>query len=428
MFRKLRFQFIVTNLAIIAVLLAAITTGAYFYLQNNMIKRAAFFSSQLSMNLNSGVFPGYRNPGSQLRRGRQLPPPAQLGPKPPELEREPEKPIFFIRTTPGGAISFDSDRKPFARIQLAKLAKQVLKLNKDSGVVHFSRTRYYFSKTALTDAPGFLIVFQDLGGLDAIIRTGAAIGVICLLLALLGSLFMARVAIAPIQKAWRQQRDFIADASHELRTPVTIIRTSLEVVLENPQATVESQREWLNIVSGEIRRLAHLIDNLLFLARADSHQPLLEQQPFSLSQMAERAAEAFQPLAAAQGIRFSATIRGGATICGDETRIRQVIDILVENALRHTPPGGKIALTLCALEKRVCLKIADTGEGIAPEHLPKIFDRFYQVDNSRSKGQAGLGLSIAKSIIENHRGTIAAVSALGSGTTFTIHLPALPSD
>ena len=427
MFRKLRLQFVVTNLAIISFLLVVITASAYFSMRNNLIQHANFFASQLATNFKADALPGTPGPPAGHNPPYPFALPPKLPPKPPgRPQREPDKPIFFIRTTSGGTISFASEQQPFDRVQLRQLLNKVLKIRQANGMLRFGDITYYFSKTAASRPAGTLLVFQDMSPLGSVIQNSLTIGLVCLVLALLGSLLMARWAIAPIQKAWQQQKDFIADASHELRTPVTIIQTTLDVVLDEPQASVAAQREWLNIIGDEARRVAHLVDGLLFLARSDSNQPMVDKQIFSLSQVAADGLEAFKPSAAAQGLELAAAVTGEITALGDAVRIRQVIDILLDNAIRHTPAGGRITLRLFLQEKKIWLKIKDTGEGIAPQHVAKIFDRFYQVDGSRSKGQAGLGLSIAKSIIESHGGTIAVTSALHAGTEFTIKLPVPP--
>ncbi|EGO62561.1 sensor histidine kinase [Acetonema longum] len=272
-----------------------------------------------------------------------------------------------------------------------------------------------------------LIIFEDItreqNTLHILIATLSATGVVCLALSLFGSLFMANRAMVPIQTAWQQQKDFLADASHELRTPLAIIQTNLEVVRENQTATVSSQDNWLRNIQEETACMTKLVKSLLFLAQADSRQQLLVRNDFSLNQMVTAAAEAFQPLAASQGITLNVSVEAGIRYYGDEAKIRQLIGILLDNAIRHTPPDGKIRVQLEQSKSAAALSVADSGEGISSEHLDKIFERFYQVDKSRAKGGAGLGLSIAKWIVESHRGTIRVASEPGAGTTFSVFLP-----
>lgn len=166
-----------------------------------------------------------------------------------------------------------------------------------------------------------------------------------------------------------------------------------------------------------------IVDSLLFLARADSNQQLLDKQLFSLNAALIRAVDPFEPLAAAKGITLEVLAKTALSCYGDEMRLKQVICILLDNAIRHTPRGGKISIQLSQLNQETVLTVTDSGEGIEAKHLDKIFDRFYQVDNSRSKGGSGLGLAIAKLIVESHNGYIQVHSSPGAGTTFIVHLP-----
>jgi two-component system sensor histidine kinase CiaH len=149
----------------------------------------------------------------------------------------------------------------------------------------------------------------------------------------------------------------------------------------------------------------------------------MERKPVRLDQLVLRVSESFKPVAAARNIALVAETQPEVAIDGDESDLRQLLQILLDNAIRHTPAAGKIVVALRRLDKRILLSVSDSGEGIAAEHLEKIFDRFYQVDSARSKGKSGLGLSIAKSIVENHGGVIRVTSRLGAGSAFTVELP-----
>jgi two-component system, OmpR family, sensor histidine kinase CiaH len=447
MFNKLKLQFIFTNIAIVFSLFFLITIGVYFLLQTNLRSHAEFFSKKLADGINSGIIPDLPQHYGHLPKQelglnpgmlRKLPPhdghmpesedridSGMLGGEPPQDIPMPN--VFFVKTDPTGVVFFQSARQPFDPNQLTKLVKERLKATKISGIIKFLHTKYFYYKTSLRDQPGMLIIFQDFDPerniLHSLILSLIIVGIFCLTLSLCGSLYMANRAIIPIQQAWQQQKNFIADASHELRTPLTIIRTNLEIVLSNQNETVANQNDWLISVKEEAQHMTDLVASLLFLARADSNQLLLEKRYFSLNEVTFQVAEAFKPIAATKDIDLQMLTKTEITGYGDESRIRQVIEILLDNAIRHTPPSGKISINLDELDKEILLTVTDTGEGIAPEHLDKIFDRFYQVDNSRSKGELGLGLSIAKCIIENHGGIINVVSVLGSGTRFTIELP-----
>ena len=436
MFRKLRLQFILTNLGIISALFVTLTVGAYAILEIKMINHAEVFSKRLAMGINSGVFPGFPaddarpprfegmhdNPSHGIRK------PPVLPPGPPRPTQTPPSPgFFFVKTDFSGNMLFQSFREPWDALHLTIAIQSILKADKASGIVDLFNSKYHYYRAPLQKESGMLIVFQDLKQdkniQHSLVVSLSIVGVVFFILAMLGSLFMAGRAIAPIQKAWRQQQDFLADASHELRTPLAIIQTNLEVVLSDPEETVASQTDWLNNIQEELRQMTFLVSSLLFLARADSKSNVLDSRDFALNQTVTRVSEAFKPAAAAKDIRIETTAMDKVICHGNESNIRQVMEILLDNAVRHTPSGGRVKLDLGKTEKKIHLTVSDTGEGIPPEHLDKIFDRFYQVDSSRSNGKAGLGLSIAKCIIENHGGTIRVASKPGQGTVFTILLP-----
>jgi signal transduction histidine kinase len=442
MFRKLKLQFILTNLAIISVLFITLTAGVYFVLQINMMNHARVLAKRIVEGINSGFFP-------EFPRGPQGRPPHFNGPPPmnrhpmpePERFRPPLNlprdnqrimpPFFYIKTNSKQHIVFQSPEQPFTKHQLKILVDRAYQTGKNSGQINFHHSNYFFYKAKLKKTadklPGMILFFlnlkQDKMIQQTMVLSLLTIGLIYLMLALTGSLFMAKRAILPIQKAWQQQKDFLADASHELRTPLTVIQTNLEVVLRNPGETVASQMDWLVNVREELDQMTGLVSSLLFLTRMDSGSYPMEKTNFSLDKVATGVSEAFNPLATAKNIVLSTSIPEKIDYYGDESNIRRVMEILLDNAIQYTPDYGKISLRLQLTDKKILLEISDTGEGIAAEHLPKIFDRFYQVDPSRSKGKAGLGLPIAKSIIENHNGTIQVTSQPGMGTTFSIWLP-----
>lgn len=444
MFHKLRLQFILTNLGIIAVLFAALTAGAYILLEIKMVNNAELFARRMAEGINSGLFP--EGPPPDGHRPDLRPKPfLELGPPPkerrsenrpfsrgfdsPQVEEFPMPPVFFLKTGPDGAISSQSPRSvpSLERTDLAALTRRLFKTSRQSGIIKLARAKYFYYKTPLLRQDGSLLVFQDLGREQHLQRTLVisliGIGVVFLILAAFGSLYMARRAIGSIQKAWQQQKDFLADASHQLRTPLAVIQTNLEAVLSNPDETVAAQKEWLDNINEELRQMTQLVTALLFLARADSQRPGRKRAPVLLNEVTARVAESFKPVAAAKNVALRAAIAADAVCQGDESQLRQVVEILLDNAIRHTASGGEIVVGLQPAGSKLRLTVADTGEGIAAEHLQKIFDRFYQVDASRSQG-LGLGLSIAKSIVENHGGTIKADSAPGSGATFIVQLPA----
>ena len=205
-----------------------------------------------------------------------------------------------------------------------------------------------------------------------------------------------------------------------------MINTNLELVLGNADETVDSQSKWLGAIQSEIQRMSKLVADLLFLARADSDEAI-SMSAFNLSDALNQAVVPFAPYAASKGIELVSKIEPEVFCYGNEGRLKQLIDILIDNAIKHTTPGDKVEFTLHAGYSTVEITVSDTGEGIPGEHLGRIFERFYRIDKSRSReyGGSGLGLSIADRIVKEHKGTINVSSSAGKGAVFSITLPRL---
>jgi two-component system, OmpR family, sensor histidine kinase CiaH len=433
MFEKLRLKLTLINVAVILTLFLLLIVGAYYFSQIDMQRRADSLARKIVADVQSGLIidmPQRNNspPG--------LPPGFLPGPQPwppsGSLLRPPHTPplgpnFFFVITSTSGIITYQSFSQSLKPDRLAVLTEETLKADHPQGTITFEHIKYSYLKSPLNNQPGTLVLFHDLSqetNMQRVLLTALiVVGSICSFLSFGASSFMANRAMVPIQKAWQQQKDFLSDASHELRTPLTIIQTNLDIVRRKPNETVSSQSKWLNNIQEESIYMAQLVDSLLFLARADSEQKLLDKRPFLFTEALMRAVAPFEAVAAAQGLSLEIVASAPAKGYGDEMRIKQVIAILLDNAIRHTPTGGKVLVSLSQSDTITVLTVADSGEGIEPEYLDKIFERFYQVDQSRSKGGAGLGLAIAQRIVESHGGVITVASTPRTGTTFKVCFP-----
>jgi len=229
-----------------------------------------------------------------------------------------------------------------------------------------------------------------------------------------------------LQQAEALRRDMTADIAHELRTPLAVMRGNLEAMLDG---VYPPDAEHLQPVLNQVHLLTRLVEDLRTLALAEAGQLPLTKRPTDLKQLIDTTLVSFQANAAAQRVTLTAnTIDQLPAIEIDPDRVQQTIGILIANALRHTPAGGSITVTLRRDYAQVLIEVADTGTGIPPEDLPHIFERFYRADKSRSResGGSGLGLAIAKSIVQAHGGSIGAVSEPGRGTTVRFTLPLKP--
>jgi two-component system, OmpR family, sensor histidine kinase CiaH len=277
---------------------------------------------------------------------------------------------------------------------------------------------------------GKLVVGQtlqpELAALQSLLLVLAAGGVIGLLLSLAGAWFLAGRALIPIQQAFRRQQEFVADASHELRTPLTVLQSSTELLNQHRAEPLAANAELFDDVRDEIARMVRLTTDLLTLARTDSGELELMVAPIDVAELATDVTRLTLPLAQARGVELSANTHGSSPVVdADPDRLQQVLLILLDNAIKHTPAGGHVDVEVRQHSGYAMLDVVDSGEGIAPEHLERIFDRFYRADKARSRahGGTGLGLAIARMLVDAHDGSIEVTSTPGVGTRVSVRLP-----
>jgi heavy metal sensor kinase len=230
--------------------------------------------------------------------------------------------------------------------------------------------------------------------------------------------------LARLEAAFASQRQFTADASHELRTPLTAIIGQIDVALERPRSP-ESYRATLAGVREQAQRLARLAGDLLLLARTDAPPTGANREPLDLATLLPAIVAQVEPLIIDRGQVFALAPLPPLVVSGNEDQLIRLVLNLLDNAIRYTPAGGRITVCGARDEAWIDLSISDNGPGIAPEHLPRLFDRFFRADRvrSRAQGGSGLGLSIAQGIAQAHGGRIDVESAVGRGSTFTVRLP-----
>lgn len=254
-----------------------------------------------------------------------------------------------------------------------------------------------------------------------------SLGMLSMLLVGMASWWLAGRALRPSQQAWERQQRFIASASHELRTPLTLMRASAEVALRDVPAANSDQRMLLHDILDESDHMRRLVDDLLTLSRLDSGNLPLTSTAVDLQPLLSQIQRQLARLGDERGVRIELEPVSGH-VQADTERLRQVLLILLDNALRHTPAGGKITISAIQQGSMWQLGVHDTGTGIAAEDLPHIFERFYRADAARGRdtGNAGLGLSIAQGLITLMGGQIRAQSSPGAGTSISIILPSAP--
>lgn len=412
MFNNVRVRLVVLNAAVLFLILVVLSTGLYLHM------RYRLYTETDEVLRNAAEQVASRSDADAILR-QELPAP--------ELDDR----MTYVFQDAEGRIEGQSPARAFTQAQIDRLRYpngESLYETLDIGENHY---RVFLAPVPHApwgeiESVAILTSLEDnestLHSLLLDIITGVCSGVV---ISIVAGLFLAGRAWIPIRNAWDKQQRFVADASHELRTPVSIIRAQTELLLRHPGHSIERESDNIAVILKESKRMGKLLEDLLTLARSDSNQLELQCSVLSLDSMLLDLTKQFRLLAVIKEIEIEVTLREPLQIWGDDSRIRQLLVILLDNALKYTPPHGKIEVTGKSSAHHVSVVVSDTGGGIPKEELPYLFERFYRGDKSRSRneGGTGLGLSIAKWIVDAHGGTIRVESKLGAGTRFELHFP-----
>lgn len=251
------------------------------------------------------------------------------------------------------------------------------------------------------------------------------VGSISLIFLLIISLYLTNKSIEPIKETFNKQKQFIADASHELKTPLAIIKTNTSLLLSNADDTIRNQSKWIKYIDSQSDRMSDLVNEMLSLAKLDIEESKLMVSTINFSNIVESMLLTFDAIIFESKITLDTNISKNIIINGNDNNIKKLFSILMDNAVKYTNTGGYISVSLVSDKSKAKLIIKNTGDGIPKDKLNKVFERFYRADDSRDRetGGYGLGLSIAKSIVEQHNGKIYASSNLNKDATFTVELP-----
>ena len=234
--------------------------------------------------------------------------------------------------------------------------------------------------------------------------------------------------VVSLRQSDQAQNTFVADVAHELRTPLTVIKGTIETLEDGAMDDMDGRGPLLISMQRETDRLIRLVNDLLILTRADAGMLKLELEPLDLGNLAKQRCAHLAPLAACRDVTFAVKVEGMPCVLGDEDRLAQVLDNLLDNAVRYSPEGAVVAVDIAPRGNEYCCRVHDGGPGIPEKHLPYIFDRFYRAESSRNRqsGGAGLGLAIARALVLAQGGSIDAESQPGCGTTVSFYLPTNP--
>ena len=401
MIRKLRVKFVCINMLIVLILLS-------------IMLGLVLSSTKQRMAADS----------IQILRGLAAAPTAPFQPN--DRSSETKLPFFRLTLSKEGELlsceggSYDLSDEAF----LQELIASVRSSGMESGVLGEYHLRYLARETPREQ----ILVFTDI---SSEIRAVRYLFTSCLLVGLAGlalflgvSILLARWAVKPVEQAWAQQKQFVADASHELKTPLTVILTDTELLQSGSCAEADRQR-FLGSIRTMGEQMRGLVEELLSLTRADNTNAVKEQQPMDWSRCVSDALLPFEPVFYEKGLSLEAELEEGVFVKGNEAQLRQAAEILLDNAQKYSLPGTAARVRLCRQGRSAVLSVENRGEEIPADELEKIFSRFYRLDKARSTNHSyGLGLAIAKQIAENHKGKIWAESE-GGRNRFSIQLSAL---
>ena len=319
--------------------------------------------------------------------------------------------------TAGGGYFDLTDRE-----YLQQITNLVLNTDQESGELKEYDLRYLKTMSPV----GLSIVFADTATEEATIRSmvySCMFIFVAAMLVFLGiSILLSRWAIKPVAVAWDQQRQFVADASHELKTPLAVIMANAEL-MQNEETQEEDKKKFSQNILSTTYQMRSLVENMLEMARVDNGTVKMNFVPLDMSELISNAVLSFQLLYEEKGMGLRYAIAEGISVDGSEQHLYQVMDVLLDNALKYSTPGSMVSVDLVSHGKTCVLSVASPGEPISKEDLKNIFKRFYRADKARAmNGSYGLGLSIAESIVEAHKGKIWAESKSGYNI-FYVQIP-----
>lgn len=312
---------------------------------------------------------------------------------------------------------------------LTTAVNAALSADNNTGRVKSLNLAYYKASSGNDNVIVFADTYTVIMAAKAQNTSSVLMGGAALFILLLISILLSKIVLRPVEKAWVQQQQFVADASHELKTPLTVILANNDILMSpgHVNDTVTGQKQWIESTQAEANHMKKLVDNLLFLARSDAADAASQKiicSDVSWSDTIMDIYLQFEPVAFEKGVLIDADIERDTKVNGDPTQLKQLAHILIDNAIKYAGDGGRIFVKVASKGSVVDFSVNNTGEPIPKEDIGHIFERFYRADKARTQeGGYGLGLAIAKSIVEKHGGVITCRSTESEGTTFTATLP-----
>lgn len=408
MIRKLQLKFVAVCMAMVTTVLAVVFVSVYISAQHSIERNSQEVLERVMQEASSLI------PGVSLRPGLNF------------NNKDIHLPYFTVQVwenkayVTSGTYADMEDTDALRSILGACLARE-----EDQGTLEQYGMRYLRRHNALSTHVAFVDMSMEQATLRSMMQAYLLIGCAALLLLLGVSVLLSRWATRPVEKAWRQQRQFLSDASHELKTPLTVILSNAELM--ESAGLEERPARWADNIRSEAQQMKTLVEEMLTLARADSMERSTVFSQTSLSDISIDCILLFEPVAFESGKHLEYSIRKDLFVSGDSDSLKRLISILLDNAIKYGVPGGIIRLTADLNDRGVRLEVSNEngGKAIPADVLPHLFERFYRADASRGEQSGfGLGLSIAAAIAADHKGTLKAESDAES-TRFILTLPAM---
>lgn len=404
MIRKLKVKVVAAMMIIITLLLAVAFSGIYALTANDIAHKSHIAMENAVKKPHSGFFP----PNDSERGGDFSIITIDLN----------EQDKTF--TIDGYGVSVlelvDSDIE-----YINKLISEVKSQNTGSGIIKTGESSFRFLTKQGKTLTRIVLLDKSYENqtLRALRISLILIGTLSFIAFLFVTMFIAHIAVAPAARAWRQQKQLVADASHELKTPITVISANTDLILSNPESTIKDQEKWLGYIKTETVRMANLVNNMLYLAKSEDNAVVIKKE-VNFSNLTTEMVLPFESVCFEKNKNLLVNIQPDIFIKGDDSALRQLIGILLDNACKYSEENGHIEVHLFSEGDRASIVIRNSGEPIPQDEIDRIFERFYRVNKarSRSEGGYGLGLSIAKNIVKAHDSKITVTSSVQEGTIF----------